>query len=248
MLLPQPDTTISVVAIPWGGVSWLGEPSSLLCCFAISVTVISAILTSGNPLCAPTQKPVTECTLCSGMKLILWDHFSSLQVVCSITRYQGQREESSWRLWATKLYGFVSLSGMLTGLQPLPHSSAVSWPGTWAQPQLVLFTLIGMLTKFLCSSWLSGVRATAQFLPFPGRASLWAFSCRTASVAPFSFLPFSPPCLHSHLPTFRCFDAHISQECLCIHYGIPCRVIAIQIVETSRGSLMLPFIYHCLYF
>lgn len=84
--------------------------------------------------------------------------------------------------------------------------------------------------------------------PLSGLSLALSFQLKNYKDGSSYFLHFLTSPLHSHLPTFRCFNVHISQVCLCIYHGILCRVTAIQTVETSRGSLMLSFIYHCLYF
>lgn len=66
-----------------------------------------------------------------------------------------------------------------------------------AQPQLILYSHIVMLTKSLCSSWLKGMPTITWVFPSLDWALQWTQSCRAVSMASSSFSPFSPS-----LPSF----------------------------------------------
>lgn len=104
--------------------------------------------------------------------------------------------------------------------------------GHWVQMQLVLPTSTGMCIASACFSQLMSVPATTWFLPSPGWALQW-IRCVPDLSGFFSLLTIL---VHSHLPTFRCFNVQISHMCLCIEQGILCWMVAVQITETSRGQ------------
>ena len=63
----------------------------------------------------------------------------------------------------------------------------------------------------------------------------WTPGCRAASVAHLSFSLLAS-LVGSHLPTFTCCNLQISQMFWCIEQGVFCWIVAVQIVETSRGE------------
>lgn len=76
------------------------------------------------------------------------------------------------------------------------------------------------------------VMECAPPVALPSFATISAGATVAAKLCPFSSLlhssphPASPAC--SHVPTFRYFDAQISQMCLCAEQGIFCRIKVIQ--------------------
>lgn len=104
-----------------------------------------------------------------------------------------------------------SVSTPVTWLSLTTH-----WP-LWQESSLCLFSLWAQEVPII---W---------FLPFS--SELWA-----ASMAPISAILHSLLLAHSYMLTFRCFNAGISQMCLCAEHGILCWIIAAQIIVTSRGA------------
>lgn len=104
----------------------------------------------------------------------------------------------------------------------------------WVQLSYVLATQAGMWTLPLYSSGLQSVPTVTPIF-----------------ISLLSLLPVS-----SDLPTFRCFNAWISQTFLCVKQGILCLITAAQLLtprreirRTSHNAMMLtspstsPFIY-----
>ena len=133
---------------------------------------------------------------------------------------------------------FVSLSGMPATQQPQQHPSTVCpCPDLSAHLQLTLLTPTVMPTKSLCSSWLKGVPATTGFLPSPSWAPWWAPSCRLCLWFVSALLSILLLCLLSlaHRYMLQCADL----SGVPMHWsGNFCWIIAVQIVETSRGETM----------
>lgn len=123
---------------------------------------------------------------------------------------------SSWQQWPLDICGCT----YLCALSPL-------WSLGSASPHTDHSDRTAHCVSFLL--WAQEV-PTTWFLPSPKNLSeLWA-----ASMAPVSTV--LPSLLaHSYMLTFRCFNAGISQMCLCAEHGILCWIIAFQIVITLRG-------------
>ena len=134
------------------------------------------------------------------------------------------------------LSGYVSLSGMPTAQQPLQHPSAVSLPrslGSATAHAAHYCRSAHWISLLLPAEGSSSHNLTPPLSGLSPSVRSQLQDCVCGLSRPSSLLT-SHVCFH--LLTFRCFNEWMSQECLYVVQGILCWVIAVQIVEISRGE------------